>query len=391
MKDRTVSEVTTPRDPTTDSERRPKRFYVLLVVFLLVLTGIVLIPLEMAAGYVLSSRVAMGLPIFECLLCDDLNVFKPKAHYRGRWETGAFSVEVRTNSHGYREDADFTDADIDIAFMGDSYTFGQGVEAEDRYSNVAARLLPDKKVVALTYNNGFQPEHYEYFLGMHPDLRPEFLFIGLYLGNDLDSDLRETVITRDETDGRIESLALPYRELFHGALTSPPAYKYRWLTGLVKHTNLGKITAIIINNSSRLREASKKADRILPNTANRLSTELGEFDDLNLRAITSLKMTARIMEERGGELHVLIIPQNFLFGTDDPHIDEANADRIEEFGMIDALVAICEAEALNCHDLSPLLTAEDYLEEDGHWSLQGHSKAGDYSAGIVLSKGGGDH
>ena len=99
--------------------------------------------------------------------------------------------------------------------MGDSFTFGHGVNVYDRYSNVTARQYPEMTIVSLSYNNGFQPEHYEYFLDRHPEISPKILFIGLYLGNDLDSDLNETRIER-ASDGKILQLELPYRDVYRG-------------------------------------------------------------------------------------------------------------------------------------------------------------------------------
>ena len=43
--------------------------------------------------------------------------------------------DVRTNNIGLREDRDYYGQHVDIGFIGDSYTFGWGVEAGERYSS----------------------------------------------------------------------------------------------------------------------------------------------------------------------------------------------------------------------------------------------------------------
>lgn len=351
---------------------------------------IVFVFLDNYCGKVLGGYVRDSSTIFEGILCDDQNILKIKPNYKKQWKGKEFNVAIRTNSRGYREDFEFEDNDIDIAFMGDSFTFGHGVDVANRYTNVVAEKYPQMTVVSLSYNNGFQPEHYEYFLDNHPDLKPRLLFVGLYLGNDFDSDITETVIDRDNY-GKIIKLQLPYRDVYLGTLTNKVKYKYGWLSNFIKATNLGKVIMKRINSSPRLRCKLIKDQTVIPNTPNRLSTELGDLDQHNLRAIRSLKEIARKIEMRNGELHILLIPQNFLVGcTESPHIAYDNRDRIDEIraknGLMKAVINLCESEGLKCHDLSKILTSNDYYKKDSHWNEQGHGKVGAYISKIVESK-----
>src|SRR3989442_13868132 len=90
-------------------------------------------------------------------------------------------------------------------------------------------------------------------------------------------------------------------------------HRYGWLSTVLR-TNLGKIIAIRINSSPRFRHILMKEGGVVPNAPNRLSTELGNLDQHNLRAMVSLNQIAKIAEKRDMELHVLLIPQNFLVG-----------------------------------------------------------------------------
>ena len=49
-----------------------------------------------------------------------------------QWKMSEFSVEVRTNNFGLREDFNITLPEVLIAFFGDSFTFGHGVNVEER-------------------------------------------------------------------------------------------------------------------------------------------------------------------------------------------------------------------------------------------------------------------
>ena len=92
--------------------------------------------------------------------------------------------------------------------MGDKFTFGHGVEGGERYG-VLIGTLSLKRTVVASYNNGWAPPHYlKYFL-LNRSLAPAHIVVGLCLGNDLFSDIRETaILNKTEFDFR-----LPYREV----------------------------------------------------------------------------------------------------------------------------------------------------------------------------------
>ena len=112
------------------------------------------------------------------------------------WVRDEFNVTVRTNSIGLRENFEIELKDVKVAFFGDSFTFGHGVNVENRFTNVFANNsshFDAKEVVSMSYKNGFQPEHYEYIIRNTDDLKPDIYVVGLYLGNDLDADVKETL------------------------------------------------------------------------------------------------------------------------------------------------------------------------------------------------------
>lgn len=343
--------------------------------------------LELVAFIMLTRLTSQRLSVFEGICSTRENIFEPRKMYKGTWSSDEFKVRVRTNNRGYRENFNFNDKDVDVAFMGDSFTFGHGVEVEDRYSNIAAEAHTDKTIVSCSYNNGFQPEHYEYYLDQHPDLRPDMVFIGLYLGNDLDSDVSETVIERGN-DGKIAALKLPYRTIYRHTLANDIDYKYDWLNGLIRVSNIGKLLGVRINASPELRKKWVLDTSTLPNNKNSLSTEQANLNSLNHRALTALHNIKDIVQSRGGELHVLIIPQNFILGpVEHPHLALENKDMAEslrkEKALIRAVSDFCAAESIHYHDLSGLLSVDDYYILDGHWNTNGHRKAGGYVSSLL--------
>jgi hypothetical protein len=122
-----------------------------------------------------------------------------------------------------------------------------------------------------------------------------------------------------------------------------------------------------------------------PNSTNSLATELGRFDEFSNRALDSLVRIDAMVKERGGELIVLVIPQNFYVGpARHPHIGARNVARIDEIvregGLKAAILRWCARARLVCLDPSPILRSEDYFPLDGHWNASGHRKVGAWLA-----------
>jgi hypothetical protein len=274
--------------------------------------------------------------------------------------------------------------------MGDSFAFGHGVQAGERFSSVFANALAlrvdPKHVVSLAYKNGFQPEHYEYYLKMNPDIRPKYLVISLYLGNDLESDVRETRFNRADL-----ALELPYRSVEQGALVTRTPYRIAFLRELVRSSNFARLTAILVNRSL-YRSYLFEPQAIVPNTANSVSTEYGEPSEYSGRAWRSIVEIHELAQSWGGKVLLLIIPQNFYSGAvSNPHIRPDLAAKIPEIvaqgGIRAAALRRCEALKLECLDAGLVLEAGDFLAGDPHWNPQGHRKVGLLLAKHFLENG----
>jgi hypothetical protein len=324
------------------------------------------------------------LRIFTSMVADDAVVGTIR-NDRSTWKTAEYSVSVRLNAAGYREDFEFELSDLDVAFMGDSFAFGQGVEAAERYTAIAASFFPGKKMASLSYPNGWQPEHYEYFLSRHPELKPRVLVVGLYLGNDLDADVKETRITRDAR-GYIDSLQIPGRRIYDGYMVSRDIYP-AGLGELAVHSYAVRVLLTALNASAAWRQyLVRRNPRVYPpNLPNTLETELGRLGEFGNRAFESLERIRAIAADRGSELLVLVIPQNFYVAkVTRPHIAREYAGRLDEIlrsgGLKAEVLRRCEKTRLACIDPTPLLDANDYFAFDAHWTASGHRKVGNWLA-----------
>jgi len=304
-------------------------------------------------------------------------VLPVKANANITWSTPEFSVSLRTNNIGLREPFDINYSDIEVAFFGDSFTFGQGVNVEERYTNVFAQSTSKckKKTASLSYKNGFQPEHYEYFFRNNEDLRPSHVIVGLYLGNDLGSDILETMY---ESESNV--LRLPYRRILEGGQMAIAPGVYRWpLDFLADKSSFAMLFLQVIGRKTLLRSYLFK-DGWGPNSPFTPNLELALTDLASNRGVQSLVRLKELIEKRGGQLTILIIPQNYFFGDDNPHIQPQLESKVAEIrsgrNILSAFKEICIRQKFDCFDPSSFLHHQDYFAIDGHWNKSGHGKVG---------------
>ena len=255
-----------------------------------------------------------------------------------------------------------------------------GVEVSERYTNLFSSRLKGRidpaHVVSVGRNDGFQPEHYEYFLRKHPDLRPKFIVVGLYLGNDLEPDVRETRFDRQSL-----TLDLPYRTTENGQITSTAPYRVPGFRTLVEISQTARLFAVTLNHTAYRKYLFEK-DAVLPNAYNSDSLEFGSFNEFSQRAFDSLVNIAGLARERGGRLVVMLIPQNFYAGAiRAPHLAPALWPRIPEIlangGLRRAVAGRCKDLGLDCIDAGAVMSAADFFPGDAHWNREGHRKAAD--------------
>ena len=361
-----------------------------LLAFVLVLF-ISIIALEFGAKYIIKHNFEPGAVHTEFLFrqVDPSGRATPTKDYVApireninfQWNSEEFSVGVRINSFGLREDFETNLSDIDIAFFGDSFTFGHGVEANERYSAVyAMNLEPKKTVVSFSYKNGFQPEHYEFYFRNNPELRPKKVFVGLYLGNDLGSDLAETLY--DPLNNKLE---LPYRRIFSDGQVgnAPTAFRFP-LNYLADRSNFIELFLRVIGTTT-YRPYLFRDGFEGPNSPNTIDLEKGNVNLLDNRVLKSLARLRDLVEVRGGTLTVIVIPQNYFFSDENPHIHPKLVGEISALrngkNLLTETLTACTALRLNCMDTRPYLTSDSYFPKDAHWNAKGHREVG-----VALSK-----
>jgi len=182
-------------------------------------------------------------PTFDRVLRSNLAIFEPSDFlpYRLRpASSGAlvqeeFETTVHINSHGYRGPEFQTPKPAGtrrVLAIGDSFTFGWGVEDDETYpARLDEALGEDVEVINAGFAAGYYPDTYyvylrEYGLALEPDL----IVIGFYVGNDIDHDrVHENEWTESTEDGlpvRVRSTTTQFVDGFRFPIRMPWPYRY---------------------------------------------------------------------------------------------------------------------------------------------------------------------
>ena len=120
--------------------------------------------------------------------------FSPKSGVRATYE---YVYHVKKNSWGLR-DREFTDEELQyskILLLGDSMTFGQGVEAEDTFPRIVQREVSKVKSKVLVINGGGSGTSTIGQFESLKELSNEYRFCAVgfcfYLGNDSDNNYED--------------------------------------------------------------------------------------------------------------------------------------------------------------------------------------------------------
>ena len=352
------------------------------------LAAVVAIGLALGALELLSY----GFFLSRQLLDRDLRVFckpasggMPIATKRGfvqRWNTGQFDVTVRTNSIGLREDFELpAGARLDVGFLGDSFTFGHGVNAGERFSDAVRAQLGGALVASLAYADGFTTPHYYLFLKERPALIPRVAVVGVFLGNDLSGDMMESELIAGD-DGDLARIVARYREA--DTLGRIVTRDRNPLNRLLRRTWTGCFL-LYVDRQLGLNLRPFRPDGAIPLFGwVRPDLELGQLDDAARDALGYVVKIRDLVRAHGGDTIVLLIPPSYYVAPrySSPHPADVTARIRTELPLVHAIEAWCGANALVCVDpIADLRRAEEagsptYFSIDPHLTAAGHRVVG---------------
>ncbi len=325
----------------------------------------------------------------DVLALGDVNVFYrydpvlgwdnlPNAH--GYLTRAEYSIEVSNNSLGMRdvEIGAKQPGEFRVAFLGDSFTWGVGVNYGERLTEVVGQR--DNSIHPLNFGvSGFSPVQYLLQLDRVFSLRPDYVVLVFCLGNDLSDNVEYRPYDHPKpyaalsSDGsRVEILGYPLPVSAHGPALFGAASFLR-IVGVTKLAidALTKPRAEAIRPGARLSQYTPP-DRLDPE-GRAIVASLYKINELLLDAIRQ-----RIEREIGpNRLAVALAPTQPEYLPATPLFDP-NA-------VPDGVLASLHRLGIPAIDGRPAITPADFWERDGHWRPSGHRKFGELIAQYLAS------
>lgn len=304
--------------------------------------------------------------------------------YKSRFVHRDFSVEMTTNSDGFRDDeydVENKGGKVRVVSLGDSFTWGWGVEDDEVYMQVAESLLDGFEIINMGQNGYGTGQQLLLFNRYGKKYSPDLVTVGFVL-NDIDDNISgRGKPLFDIVDGNLTHSEIPQQE----------SLEIRVKSWLVKNSHLFVLANFGYERLSRWLKQKFKSS---PNGRRqarypRFAIDLDEEQDKKWMILE--KILNELKRETGSEVLVFYIPNRIQIESDrSEYVDIVNAPETYDIDFPNKkLGEIAERNDVYYVDLVDRLRQEyedgkkPYFEHDGHFSKDGHQIAGEELANAL--------
>ncbi len=251
-----------------------KRYSLFLIITLQILTISFIITSSLSFDYLSEQTYPPGFDQDKCETEEPLEPTE-QMFYGPPYEPNS-TIKVNSSSSEYEENLPYYVADINsegfrdnefsphssedslrIIVVGDSFTFGKGLNASDRYTNVLEKkmnnsLSQDIVVLNLGISGNGIKDHYNFIQAKALDYEPDFIVVSFQKHDQLSGEQAGDIVTRVKKQHDIES----YEEL----IDNSKAWKEVEQNHNQFYNNLDWTSSDIFVYGNRLHELSTKKD-----------------------------------------------------------------------------------------------------------------------------------
>ena len=292
-----------------------------------------------------------------------------------------WNVSVKTNSFGLRDQEYTTELNGSkkkILLLGDSFTFGYGVEQEDTYANLLEKLLGDNYVVINAgYADGYSPDtEYIYLKEKGLKFNPDVLLLGFFVGNDIDDVGSNDLVGDDKgLPKKIVSnnFYIDENNRLRAKYNSSIDHNESILYKIKLFLNYNLHSYIFLKDKLRpIYSKLTKDESILENSI--YGNKYGEDLELLWEKTQNILLEMNsIMKNQGKDFIIVLIPkrEQFYEEKDDTYNFSNPNQKLINFGRDNGIPII---------DLLPYFKQHPnnfnlYFKKDGHWNSGGHKFA----------------
>ncbi len=330
----------------------------------------------LANSVILCLTLFVGILLFEIFVRHFLPQYDPSGHLsftlnkdavpialnkglsRQVKNTGDYDVSIKINNLGLRESKELsTSTKSDIFVVGDSFSFGWGVEESERYSNILDTILIPSQVFNISI-----PTDFDGYAKLINYARKNGATINkIIIGVTMENDLHRYTVTRSGPHNKqlTPSKRNKFRSLKHYLRENSAAY---FLVTSIVHSNLAArnfaISIGVIRPNLQGIPKFEFSQEVIKASANRLKKLIGSFDSI-----------------------ILIIPSRALWtGVKERR---AIANQIHR-----AFIKELNNQKINYVDIRSLMEKNGeplkyHFKYDGHWTREAHQIAAQALANTV--------
>lgn len=259
-----------------------------------------------------------------------------------------FKISVTTNSHGLR-DKEYSLARTNkkrMLVLGDSFTWGYGVEAEQRFTDILEQRLPDWEIINAGVSGYGTDQELLYYQQYGKLFQPDVVLLLMYY-NDYENNLYDEQYSYGKPVFKIENNEL----VLHNVPVPAPSWQQRWQRFIYQESYLLPRIAVVISLIEHW---------LLPPDE---APVLGFFGYNLSRPITSALVSSLNDEVIANNANLIVT--SYYFG---PHLQQR------------WLTTLAERDSFMYFPLEPHFYGDkaDYtILEDAHWNAKGHKIAAD--------------
>ncbi len=279
-------------------------------------------------------------------------------------KAGDFNVTVRFNQYGLRDVKDLKHSTADDLFVvGDSFSYGHGVEEEQRYSNILEARLgePVYNISIPTDFNGYE-KLVRYAIEHGATIKR--LVVGICMENDLKDYMNQPQNSPIETSSpplNASSDSTPYYDKIHRGVF------FRLKIFLGRQLALYNVVIGLFHQNPLLNTIAVRYG-IIDDYTDAISrlTYSEEILDKSCEKLLALRQKYAI-----SEMFLVLIPSRALWLGDNQEVERKMHERF---------VTLLRGYGFTVVDLRPVFEAggnpmQYHFQHDGHWNVAGHEKA----------------
>jgi hypothetical protein len=288
--------------------------------------------------------------------------------FRGTYRNAEFAIDIAVNAQGLRGPDIVSPKPAGtyrVVALGDSFTFGQGVQYEQAWPELVERRLgPPVEVVNAGWSAG-SPGGYDRYLGSYGmRFEPDLVVVAVFVGNDVVEDLAE----RETADRPIEQVEFASRYITNLQVRVGVVGAFREVVDTALPNLYELATVAVVKAQYALGAHRTHFDYILADD------EPAEIAAGWTRTLGMLGAIRDRAASRGARFGVVVIP----------FYDQVAGTRYGPGYTVDRpqrrIATHCAQQRIPCLDLLPAMRASPnasalYYLKDGHWTPRGQEVA----------------